>query len=188
MFHLLAVACRIMDMTSWVRFLDSVLGTAAQQGTFEPDQDAKNTEDETDAGQDSAHDLWSSLRDPHTTCWSEDTGEEVPGETVSSSRGSRVEPVCRHHVVDGGCVDGVVGDTDEENTNACPNPCIVTVGRVGCGGKECQAECEAPRGVAEDREAALVLGVLALWVSGAILCVSSVEETDYSKADGIYPT
>lgn len=41
-----------------------------------------------------------------------DTGEQVTREGVTTSRGGRVYTVGSYHVVDGGEVDGVVGDTD----------------------------------------------------------------------------
>lgn len=172
------MACGTVNSTSWLGFFHRVLGTAAQQGTVNPDHNTKDTKNEADPGENSAHDLRSHLLDPHTTCWSEDTSQEVPGEAISSCRRSGVESVCRHHVVDCGCIDGVVRNPDEENADTCTDPCIVTIERVGSSCKECEAECEAPRGVAEDLQAAFILRVLAVRLSGALLCVSSVEQTD----------
>ena len=43
----------------------------------------------------------------------ENAGEEIPAEAVTAGRGGGVRTVGANHVIDGGHVDGVIGDTDD---------------------------------------------------------------------------
>lgn len=69
-----------------------------------------------------------------------DTGEQVTGEGVATGRGGGVDTVGRHHVVDGGEVDGVVGDTDACGEDHGAHPVDVPLLAHGSPGETEQAD------------------------------------------------
>lgn len=103
-----------------------------------------------------------------------DTSQEVPREGVATARRRRVRPVRRDHVVDGGEVDGVVGDADEQAEDHGRDPMHPRRAQRRPG-KPDQADGLERRQEQEDLHAPLRLEVFTLLLPGACVAVDPGE-------------
>lgn len=103
-------------------------------------------------------------------CAGEHTSKEVARPAVATSGRGGVRPVSADHVVDGGHVDGIVGNADDGTRKHGTDP--VDWGAIAGEGEDEEAKREARREIEKPPEAGLVLSMLIVRPGSPLVRVS----------------